>query len=364
MTGDRTIVAEQQDEPQPAADAATEPAVPYEFSAEHVPFAVETVDRALREGGDTWTAALAVSTADAGEDLGDLTALRRELCRALTYSLHLGLGDEEPGCELNTDGNDLLPAVRDLPEPVIQLWRAVADGATEPATVARFADLLWCRRIPEAGLHAARAARAYLQLAATGDIDMDTMDFLLRAWTLARRIGAANLDQQTHARLAQVASDVLTNHPGERPGILLTALGALARGPLRAKKAPPSPDPSDVDDLLTRAAAACQRGNDASTVARHRRSRTQDPAALDAIARDEAAAYFRDAEAAPHPAVRMARLHAATRIAHDRGLSDLERQAAAAMQNIDPATLGWQTFTASTTLPAYSSLSRRKYRPG
>ncbi|WP_438875030.1 DUF7380 domain-containing protein [Winogradskya humida] len=96
----------------------------------------------------------------------------------------------------------------------------MADGATEPATVARFADLLWCRRIPGAGLHAARAARAYLQLAATGDIDMDGMEFLLRAWTLTRRIAATDLDQQTRARLAQVASDVPrrpARDPAHRP---------------------------------------------------------------------------------------------------------------------------------------------------
>jgi hypothetical protein len=95
--------------------------VPYGFLPEHVPFAVETVDRALSAGADTWTAARAVSTADAGDELGDPAALRRELCRALTYSLHRGLGDEEPGCELNTDGNGLLPAVRDVPDPVIEL---------------------------------------------------------------------------------------------------------------------------------------------------------------------------------------------------------------------------------------------------
>ncbi|MEU5783382.1 hypothetical protein [Micromonospora lupini] len=39
--------------------------------------------------------------------------LRRELCRALTYSLHLGLGDDEPGCDLDADSNGLLPAVKD-----------------------------------------------------------------------------------------------------------------------------------------------------------------------------------------------------------------------------------------------------------
>ncbi|WP_433825975.1 DUF7380 domain-containing protein [Actinoplanes sp. CA-015351] len=332
---------------------AAEGFTPYEFSPTHASLAVDIIDQALSASTDSWTAAAAVNAAPAGDEIGDLTALRRELCRALTYSLRLGLGDEEPGCELNTDGNDLLPAVRDLPDPVILLWRAVADGVTQPAAIARFADLLWCRRDQRAGLHAGRAARAYLQLADTADTDMNTMENLLRAWTLARRIGDTDLDGQARDRLAQIARDTLTGRPGERPGILLPALAALARGPLRPKKGPPPADPIEVDALLSRAADTCRRGRDASAVARYRRAGVQDPAVLDAMARDEAAAYFRDADDASHPAVRMARLTAAAQIAHERGLGDLERDAARQMQNIDPASLGMRTFTASSTLPAY-----------
>ncbi|MEU4338092.1 hypothetical protein AB0F59_26130 [Micromonospora lupini] len=153
-------------------------------------------------------AQLAVANAPASDELGDVTMLRRELCRALTYSLHHGLGDDEPGCDLNADGKGLLPAVKDLPEPVFQLWRAVADSVTEPAANARFHDLLCCRRDRGAGLHAACAARAYLQLADTGTVDMDAMEFLLRAWTVARRISDADLDHQARTRLGQIIDDM------------------------------------------------------------------------------------------------------------------------------------------------------------
>ncbi|GAA2531568.1 hypothetical protein GCM10010434_095150 [Winogradskya humida] len=63
----------EQDEPQPAADVdagLADPVAPYEFLPAHVPFAVETIDRALSGGVDRWTAVLAVSTADTGEELG------------------------------------------------------------------------------------------------------------------------------------------------------------------------------------------------------------------------------------------------------------------------------------------------------
>ncbi|WP_308193230.1 DUF7380 domain-containing protein [Micromonospora trifolii] len=79
-----------------------------------------------------------------------------------------------------------MPAVKDLPEPVIQLWRAVADSVTEPAANGRFHELLWCRRDRGAGLHAACAARAYLQLA-------DSMRDLTKART------ACLLDLLLHA---------------------------------------------------------------------------------------------------------------------------------------------------------------------
>lgn len=132
---------------------------------------------------------------------------------------------------------------------------------------------------------------------------MDMMDFLLRAWTLAHQINTINLDQQIGARLAQVASDVLTDHPGDWPGILHRPRRPRPQAPTGEEgNSITRPDrrrrPADP-----RGPPACQQGNDASNVARSGRSRTQNPAALDAIARDEAAAYFRDAEAAPHPAV-------------------------------------------------------------
>jgi hypothetical protein len=342
---------EEQEEPRAGStDQVPAEPVPYTFLPAHVSFAIGVVDRALAGDARAWTAAVAIAEVKAADESDDVAALRRELCRAVTYSLRLAQGDEEPGCELKVDGKGLLPAVRDLPEPVIQLWRAVAGKAREPAAVAQFNDLLWCRRVPGAGRHADCAARAYLQLASTGDIDIRRIEFLLRSWTLARQINNVQLVEQTRVVLAEIADNVINNDPGERPGILLPALAALARGPLRSKNAPPVSDPINVDDLLSRAAAVCQHGRTATAIARYRRTRTQDPATLQSIARDEVDAHFRDADTAPSPMVRMARLTTASQIARDRGLVDLERRAAAGMQNID---MPWQTIAVSTEVPAY-----------
>jgi hypothetical protein len=324
----------------------------YSFDSGQSAVAVEAVDTAMSDGGDVLHAALVIGRA---EDLGDIDGagpLRRELSRALTYALDLAPLDGDPGCELKTDGYALHPAVRDVPEPVVQLWRAVAAGVTHQAAIAHFEDLLWCRRDGNPGTHASRAARAYLDLGTSPEVGVSCATYLVRAWTIARQIRSADLDSQIRARMAVVASAVLDTNPGERPGVLLPVLGALAQGPIRVKKVV-STDPINVDDLLARASDTCARGRHATTVARFRRGRTQDPAAHQRIARDEVEAYFREADAATQPMVRMLLLQNAARVAAARGLRDLERVAATAMQNINPADIQWHVVRTSSRLPDY-----------
>ncbi len=138
--------------------------------------------------------------------------------------------------------------------------------------------------------------------------------------------------------------------PGQRPGVTLPLLGALARGPLRKKRMSVATDPVPVDELLERAANSCVRGPEATEIARYRRPghRHHGIAAID---REEIAAYRRDADAAGHPAQQMLLLRDTARVAADRGHHDLARGAAAAMQQIAPDDLDLQTFTSSTTLP-------------
>lgn len=50
----------------------------------------------MRDGADTWTAAKTVADADGPAGIGDAAALQGELSRALTYSLHLARGDQDP----------------------------------------------------------------------------------------------------------------------------------------------------------------------------------------------------------------------------------------------------------------------------
>jgi hypothetical protein len=235
---------------------------------------------------------------------------------------------------------------------VVELWRALASTVTAPAAVARFQDLLFCRRDGSGFDHATRAAEAYLHAADRGDLDMDAVEAIVRAWTLARSVRQEALEARIREKLTEIAADLLEHLPGERPGVVLPMLAALAQGPVGADRHG-LPDPIEVNKLLERAAQSFSRGYLASEVADYRRSRARDQVAFEAIAREEVAAYFREADASATPAVRMFHLEAAAKVARARGLPDLVRNATAAMQQIKPSELGLERFTASSPLPRF-----------
>jgi hypothetical protein len=298
-----------------------EPLPPFQFDGADVPMAAAIIDAAFATNLDGFLAASAVTDAAAARGLPKDSPLVRELVLASSYPLRLERAGRV-GCSLGPAAGEGTaawpPAIKSVEEPVVELWRALAGTATEPAAVARFEDLLFCRRDGNGLAHATRAAEAYLDALQGDDVDMDAVEAIVRAWTLARSVRHEVLENRIRVTLADIAEDVLTNMPGERPGIVLPMLGALAEGPVGADKTR-KPDPIDVDDLLTRAAAVFSRGHLASEVAGYRRARTQQPADHELIARDEVAAYFREAEGAAAPAVRMHHLEAAARVARARG---------------------------------------------
>jgi len=326
--------------------------VPYAFDASDVATAVAIVDAAFENTLDGFFAANAIRDAASVHGLDPETPMVRELSLAASYPLQLARAGRV-GCELRQAAEEggwaWPPRIRDVEEQVIHLWRAVASNATAPAAIARFEDLLFCRRDGNGLQRATRAAEAYLEAADRGDIDMDAVEAVVRAWTLARSVRHAESEARVRDRMAHISDDVLTNVPGERPGVVLPLLGALAQGPLSDQEG--IPDPIDVDTLLTRAAAAFDRGNIGSEVAGYRRSRTDDPAAAEAINRDEVATYFREAASSTVPAVRMHHLEAAAQTARGRGLPDEVRRATTEMQKIKPSELGLMHIKASGSLP-------------
>jgi hypothetical protein len=324
---------------------------PYVFDAGQVSEAVALLDAACVDLQYGYPMVRRLIDLAGTRGLGD-SPLMWELVHALGHDLQREVGGR-PGCSLGRDIDEGLlrwpRPIESAPEDAVQLWAAAAGMVTAPAAIARLEDVLFERRVGHGLQRARRAANGYLAAVdAAAEFGMDEVNALLRAWTLARSVRESAVDTDVRHRMAQISTESMEEAPGERPGIVLPFLSALAQGPVT------DPDPHDVDDLLARAASVYRKGYLASQIASDRRSRAAgDRALLEQIARDEVAAYFADANDSVNASVRMHHLNAAARVATDRGLMDLAREASVQMQQIKPSELGMQSIRVESTLPKY-----------
>ena len=324
---------------------------PYSFDASHVPDAVALLDATCIDLDHGYATANRLIALAGAAGLAD-TPLMWELVRAIGHDLQLEVGGR-PGCSLGRDiDEELLRWPRSIPaapQDALLLWEATAGLLTAPAATARMEDLLFERRVGNGQYRVRRAAAAYLAaIDAAASFQHGEVNALLRAWTLARSVREVDVDAEVRRRMALKAAELMRAAPGTLPGVVLPLLSALARGPVVA------PDPHDVDGLLETAAAVYRKGYLAEQIAADRRSRAGgDPTALERIARDEVGGFFAEAEDSPNAAVRMIHLNAAARVATNRGLTDLAREAAAQMQRIQPSELGMQRIRVESSIPTY-----------
>jgi hypothetical protein len=181
------------------------PPAPYQFDPADVAVATTVVDAAFAKTLDGYFAASAITEAAAAHNLTKDSPLVRKLVLAASYPLRLERGGR-PGCNLEPAAGEGAaswpPAIRSVEQPVVELWRAVAATATAPAAVARFEDLLFCRRDGNGLARATRAAEAYLDAADRGDLNMDAVEAIVRAWTLARSVRQEALEARIRKKLA------------------------------------------------------------------------------------------------------------------------------------------------------------------
>lgn len=281
------------------------------------------------------------------------TALELELIHATAHHLRREV-DDRPGCDLGRDETDGLRWPRPIaqtPPNAVLLWEKIAGAATSPTAVARFEDLLFVKRHGNRFEHACRAARAYLSgVAGAPEIDMAVIDAVLRIWSLARSVSESTIDTQVRELMASVADQVMATTPGQHPGVVLPLLSALASGPIGGID-----DPHDVDAMLRRAAETFTTDIHAGQIASDRRRRAKNnPDTLNQIARDEVAAHIKSANKTSEPAVKMLRLNAAAKLATQRGLPDVAREAARLMQQIKPSDLKMQRLRVEVPINAYT----------
>lgn len=130
-----------------------------------------------------------------------------------------------------TDGRQFPPGVRETPQSVIALWRAVAEKVTHPANRSRLNDLIFVRGESgdgsNVGVSARRSIDAYIELASAEWNSLEQSESLLRAQLLAR----ATKDEPRAARVAEAVSRAYWEKLGARegPGVTLPLIHAALR---------------------------------------------------------------------------------------------------------------------------------------
>jgi len=279
--------------------------------------------------------------------------LARELILAVSYRLRLEHGGR-PGCSLRPSADSghyaWPPRIREVEPDVVALWRDVAGLVEHPAAIARFHDLLFERRDGAPRDRAATAVRAYLTAARSRPrADLDAAAFLVRAWGLARSVGAWDLVADAYSELQGQAERAMSSSAAA-PGVVLPMIAAVAAPAARRQPPGSVPDPAVLDLLLEAAFARFPDGHLASQMAAMMRARTRDPVRIEEISRREVSAHLAEAVSSAGLARQM-HLGQAIEIARAHGLTDLVRQATAELQSIPVTDLGLRRHSTSVRVP-------------
>lgn len=230
------------------------------------------------------------------------------------------------------------PAVPEVPEEVVEVWRALLGLVTEPPARARLQHLLFQRGGPECFRHACAAAEAYLESSESQDRGLDAVDDLVAATRLARAVNDGALASQALDRAADVAERHLAENDPPA-GIVLRALRHLVG----------EPDcPDRVDALLARAAEAWPDANRRDQALATMLKRCKDASSRANVWRRRVAAYTEEAEAATSTIMRAVRLQQALALAEKSGDAELRREAASRLQAIRHEALEMMTFRAAS----------------
>jgi hypothetical protein len=235
------------------------------------------------------------------------------------------------------DGADP-PSVEDVPDDIVDVWRALLDLVTEPPAKARLHHLLFQHGGPESFRQARSAAEAYLESATNEDRRLDAVDDLVAATRLARAIGDSTLTADALDRVANLAKRYLAD--ADPPaGIVLRALRHLVG----------EPDcPDRVDALLALAAQSWPDAYRRNQALGMMLERCKDASCRAEVWRRRVAAYTEEADAATSTIMRAVALQKALLVAEKSGDADLRREASSRLQAIRHETMETMTFRASS----------------
>ncbi len=325
------------------------PPSPYQHDAARVPALARVADAACEGVTDPHEAGLRVEALAAQADPRVDRPGAMALCSTFMYVIRVASVEAQPDARLEPlDGLSLLPvALREAGDDLRRLWLELADEVQHPVARARCWDIVFTLQLMRNRRDAGeRAARAYLDAAATTLSRRHKADGLLRAWTMARLVGLTDLTDEITTAMMVLAEGAVTHQ--EDPYAAITVLGALIAPPPRGT--PRTADPA-VDDLLDRALTTYPQihiiKNFSVLV---RRSAGSGTPRAERASRYEVGAMLAEADAATNPMIIRSLFNDAAAAARRLGLTDLEHGAIARLQAAPP--LSWESAAYAITMPA------------
>jgi hypothetical protein len=325
------------------------PPAPYWHDATRVPALARVADAACEGVTDPHEAGLRVeklaAQADPHVDRPAATVLRN----TFMYTIEVAPVHVQPDAKLEPlDGTSLFPpALREAEDDLRRLWLGLADEVKHPVARARCWDIVFTLRLMRNRRDAAeQAARAYLDAAATTLSRQRKADGLVRAWTMARLVGLADLTDEITTAMIAIAEEAVARR--EDPYAAIGVLGALIAPPPRG--APRTAAPA-IDDLLDRALTTYPQIHIIKDLAvLVRRSAGSGTERAEQASRYEVRAMLAEAGAATDPMIIRILLNEAAAAARRLGLTDMERAAVARLQAAPPLT--WDSAAYAITIPA------------
>ena len=186
------------------------------------------------------------------------------------------------------DGEMRALTLEETPDDTTDVWEAVAAEATHPRLLSTLHDLLFeRRRCDHVGDHGRAAGEAYVAYAQEPSSTLAEVDSLRRAFELSKLMrNDALRDRALPVALANIAR-TLEEHDDPKPGVSLRLLETLIDYGCEA---------IEIDDLLGQARSAYPDVWNAAQILDMQRRRTDDPATLEDLDRQEVQAYLDDAE--------------------------------------------------------------------
>jgi hypothetical protein len=238
-----------------------------------------------------------------------------------------------------SDGTQVPPKLNELPDDVITSWMGLSGYLTHPGAASRINDLLFCREVADAGLHARSAVDAYVNIINSGWTPLEITHALLRAFLLARGM-------RDESRTARVISSIerhywLNIRASSPPGITMPLIeGLLESDHLDA----------EIDQMVSAARDLYREPHLADQLIFWQLRRSRDPEQRERYFRERVMLWL-DAAANADPMVRVLYLETAAGYVDDIDDQNLKQQVKVLLQSAGRENLGLKRTASGFTLP-------------